>query len=730
MDRQLENAALHYHQFPRRGKIEVRPTKPMVNQRDLSLAYSPGVAAACMAIAGNASLASEMTARANLVAVVTNGSAVLGLGNIGAIAAKPVMEGKGCLFKKFAGIDVFDIEINESDPDKLVEIIASLEPTFGGINLEDIQAPQCFYIEQQLRKRMNIPVFHDDQHGTAIIVAAAVLNALVITGKKIEDVKLVCSGGGAAAIACLDLLCTLGLARENITVTDSKGVIYRGRNESMNAQKEQYAQDTSARTLSEVIEGRDIFLGLSTSNVLSPGMVSRMASQPVVLALANPDPEILPEEAKKARPDAIIATGRSDYPNQVNNVLCFPFIFRGALDVGATTINEQMKLAAVQAIADLARTEQSDVIETAYGETDDTFGPNFLIPRPFDPRLLTSIAPAVALAAMESGVATRKIEDIDGYRRSLEEFVYRSSNIMRPLFQAASQNQKKIALAEGEDSRALRAAQIIIDEKLARPVLIGRPDVIEKSINRYNLRMKAGRDFDIVKPDKQTLIGGTKTGVRLLNDGVVHGLICGLVESFHDHLAPISKTLVANRGNGTLAAMNLLILPQSNIFITDTYINRSPTAPELADIAALAIEEVKRFGLPARAAFLSCYQRPHGRPNDKLAKAYNFVRKRFPETEIDWGLQADAALSKTILDRVNPASPLTNQANLLIMPNLEAASITFNTLKVISGEGVTVGPILMGLKKPAHIIPPTSTVRRIVNMTVLAAVQAIHQGGD
>lgn len=732
MDKQLETAALDYHQFPRRGKIEVRPTKPMINQRDLSLAYSPGVAAACLAIADNASLASDMTARGNLVAVVTNGSAVLGLGNIGAIAAKPVMEGKGCLFKKFAGIDVFDIELNESDPDKLVDIIASLEPTFGGINLEDIQAPQCFYIEQKLRERMKIPVFHDDQHGTAIIVGAAVLNALSVVGKKIENVKLVCSGGGAAAIACLDLLCGLGVARENVTVTDSKGVIYRGRNESMNPQKERYAQDTTARTLGEVVDRADIFLGLSTANVLSPEMVSRMAEQPIILALANPDPEILPEEAIKVRPDAIIATGRSDYPNQVNNVLCFPFIFRGALDVGATTINEEMKLAAVRAIAKLARTEQSDVTEAAYGETEDFFGPKFLIPRPFDPRLLTTIAPAVAIAAMESGVATRKIADIEQYRQSLEQFVYRSSNIMRPLFQAASEKPQKIAFVEGEDSRALRAAQIVIDEHLARPVLIGRQEAIEANIRRYGLRLKAGRDIEIIEPQKRgsrpsSRTSATQTCCRLLKDGKVDGLICGLSGSFDDHFVQVSKTLGRKSGARTLAAMNLLILPQSHVFIADTYINRNPTAAELAEIAALAIKEVKRFGTPPRVAFLSCSQRSQERASDKLAKAYHLVRKRFPDVEMDYGLQGDAALSKTILNRVMPASPLTSQANLLIMPNLEAASITFNTLKVVSGEGVTVGPILMGTKRPAHIIPATSTVRRIVNMTVLAAVQAVHR---
>ena len=754
MDDQLNQAALNYHRYPTPGKIAVTPTKGMSNQRDLALAYSPGVAVPCLEIKKDPLLAYDYTAKGNLVAVISNGTAVLGLGNIGAVAGKPVMEGKGCLFKKFAGIDVFDIEIAETDPDKLVETIASLEPTFGGINLEDIKAPECFLIETRLRERMKIPVFHDDQHGTAIVAAAALLNGLEVVGKRIEDVKLVCSGAGAAAIACLNIVVGLGVRRENIWVTDSKGVVYRGRTESMDPQKERYAQDTRARTLAEIVPGADVFFGLSMAGVLKPEMVAQMADRPIILAMANPDPEIRPELAKEVRPDCIIATGRSDYPNQVNNVLCFPFIFRGALDVGATTINEEMKLACVRAIAELARADVSDVVAAAYGRHDIRFGPEYLIPPPFDPRLITTVAPAVAQAAMASGVATRPIADLRAYRASLQRYVYTSGTVMQPVFQAASdQATRRIVYAEGEDDRVLRAAQVAVDEKLARPVLVGRPDAIQAKVRDLGLRLTAGRDYEVVGFDDREFLdqaaaayyrlgrrrgltrdyaaaemrrNGTLIGAMLVRDGRADGMLCGTSGPYASHLKYVVEAIGVREGVRELAAMHLLMLPQQTVFVCDTYINPDPTAEQLADIALLAAEEVRRFGLEPRLAFLShssfgSADTPTAR---KMRDALALVRERAPQLEAEGEMHADAALSKRVLDQVFPDSGLTAEANLLLMPNLDAANITFNALKIVAGQGVTVGPILLGAAKPVHILTPTSTVRRLVNMTALAAVGA------
>ena len=751
---QLAQAALDYHRYPTPGKIAVTPTKGMSNQRDLALAYSPGVAVPCLEIQKEPLRAYDYTAKGNLVAVISNGTAVLGLGNIGAVAGKPVMEGKGCLFKKFAGIDVFDIEIDETDPDKLVETIASLEPTFGGINLEDIKAPECFLIETRLRERMKIPVFHDDQHGTAIVAAAALLNALEVVGKRIEDVKLVCSGAGAAAIACLNIVVGLGVRRENIWVTDSKGVVYRGRTESMDPQKERYAQDTRARTLAEIVPGADVFFGLSMAGVLKPEMVAQMADRPIILAMANPDPEIRPELAKEVRPDCIIATGRSDYPNQVNNVLCFPFIFRGALDVGATTINEEMKLACVRAIAELARADVSDVVAAAYGRHDIRFGPEYLIPPPFDPRLITSVAPAVAQAAMASGVATRPIADLRAYRASLQRYVYTSGTVMQPVFQAASdQATKRIVYAEGEDDRVLRAAQVAVDEKLARPVLVGRPEAIQDKVRDLGLRLTAGRDYEVVGFDDREFLdqaaaayyrlgrrhgltrdyavaemrrNGTLIGAMLVREGRADGMLCGTSGPYASHLKYVVEAIGVREGVRELAAMHLLMLPQQTVFVCDTYINPDPTAEQLADIALLAAEEVRRFGLEPRLAFLShssfgSADTPTAR---KMRSALALVREQAPQLEAEGEMHADAALSKRVLDQVFPESGLTAEANLLLMPNLDAANITFNALKIVAGQGVTVGPILLGAAKPVHILTPTSTVRRLVNMTALAAVGA------
>jgi malate dehydrogenase (oxaloacetate-decarboxylating)(NADP+) len=758
MDDQLAESALEYHRYPTPGKISVTPTKGMTNQRDLALAYSPGVAVPCLAIQKDPLTAYDYTAKGNLVAVISNGTAVLGLGNIGAVAGKPVMEGKGCLFKKFAGIDVFDIEVDETDPDKLVEIIAALEPTFGGINLEDIKAPECFEIETRLRARMKIPVFHDDQHGTAIVAAAALLNALHVVGKPIGEVKLVCSGAGAAAIACLNIVVGLGVRKENVWVTDSKGVVYKGRTEAMDEQKAQYAQATSARVLGDIIEGADVFFGLSAAGVLKPEMVARMAPRPIILAMANPDPEIRPELAKEVRPDCIIATGRSDYPNQVNNVLCFPFIFRGALDVGATTINEAMKLACVRAIAELARADVSDVVAAAYGRQDIKFGPEYLIPPPFDPRLITTVAPAVAEAAMKSGVATRPLADLKAYRQSLERYVYTSGTVMQPVFQAASdQATRRIAYAEGEDDRVLRAAQVAVDERLARPVLVGQPEAIAAKIKDLGLRLEPERDYEVVGFAERAVLdqaaeeyyqlgkrhgltrdfaaaemrrNGTLIGAMLVRQGRADGMLCGTVGSYSSHLKYVAEAIGLREGVKGLAAMHLLMLPKQTVFVCDTYINPEPTAAQLADMTMLAAEEVRRFGLEPRVALLShsSFGSADTASARKMRAALALIQERAPELEVEGEMHADAALSKRILDRAMPDSRLTAEANLLIMPNLDAANITFNALKIVAGEGVTVGPILLGAAKPVHILTPTSTVRRLVNMTALAAVSAAGRG--
>jgi malate dehydrogenase (oxaloacetate-decarboxylating)(NADP+) len=756
-DDPLARAALDYHEYPTPGKIAVTPTKSMSNQRELALAYSPGVAAACMAIHDDPALASRLTSRANLVAVVSNGTAVLGLGNIGPLASKPVMEGKGCLFKKFANIDVFDIEVAETDPDKIVETVAALEPTFGGINLEDIKAPECFQIEQKLRARMKIPVFHDDQHGTAIVAAAAILNGLKVVGKLIEDVRLVCSGAGAAAIACLDLLIGLGLKPDNILVTDSRGVIHTGRT-GLDASKQRYARRTDARTLADAMPGADVFLGVSMAGVLKPEMVQDMAKRPLILALANPDPEIRPEDAKRVRPDCIIATGRSDYPNQVNNVLCFPFIFRGALDVGATAINEEMKLAATRALADLAQAEQSDVVAQAYG-VQDRFGPEHLIPRPFDPRLITTVAPAVAEAAMRSGVATRPLDDIAAYRERLGGFVYRSGTIMQPLFAAASAKAaKRVVFADGEDERVLRAAQVIVDEHLAKPILIGRPEVIRERARHLGLRISDERgDFAIQGFEDDALGEAAETyyamrrregitrdfaqlemrrnrtliGAMLVRDGRADAMLCGVSSGrYAENLRYIQDTIGLRPGAKTFAAMNLLLLPQQPVFLCDTHINYDPTTEQLVEIAMLGAEEVRRFGLTPRAALLShssfgSADTPSAR---KMRAAADLLAQRAPDLELEGEVQGDAALSRAVLDRVFPESRLTGEANLLIMPNLDAANITFTCLRVVSGQGVTVGPILLGAAKPVHILAPTSTVRGMVNMTALACAEAAVEG--
>jgi malate dehydrogenase (oxaloacetate-decarboxylating)(NADP+) len=749
----LDESALEYHRHPSPGKISVVPTKSMTTQRDLALAYSPGVAVPCMAIAANPDQARSLTSRGNLVAVITNGTAVLGLGNIGALASKPVMEGKACLFKKFADIDVFDIELDEADPDKIVDIVAAMEPTFGGINLEDIKAPECFYIERKLRERMKIPVFHDDQHGTAIVAGAAVINGLEIVGKKIEDIKIVASGAGAAAIACLNLLVGLGARRENVFVSDIKGVVYAGRLEDMDDQKAKYAQPTSARALGEIIAGADLFLGLSAGGVLRPEMLAKMADRPLILALANPDPEISPEVAKATRPDAIIATGRSDYPNQVNNVLCFPFIFRGALDVGATTINEEMKFAAVHAIAALARAEQSDIVASAYGHQETRFGADFLIPRPFDPRLISVVAPAVAEAAMKSGVATRPIKDMPAYRSSMERFVYKSGNTMKPVFEAAAQTNQRVIFAEGEESRVLRAVQIAVDEKLARPVLVGRGDVVNAKIRDFGLRLEQGRDFDLIDLDDEALIksavedhyqltrrkGGSRERIdramhsnntllaaTMLRLGRADGMLCGTHGDYSEHLECVSKAIGFGSGRRIFAAMNLLMLPQHTVFICDTYINADPTAEELADITILATDEMCRFGINPRVALLShsSFGSSDVASARKMRATFDLVLAAKPDLEIEGEMRGDMALSKRILDAAFPDSRLHTEANLLIMPNLDAANITYNVLKTVAGEGVTVGPILLGAAKPVHILTSTSTVRGIVNMTALASVDA------
>jgi malate dehydrogenase (oxaloacetate-decarboxylating)(NADP+) len=723
-DAQLRIDALDYHRLPTRGKIEVVATKPLSNQRDLSLAYSPGVAYACEEIAADPAMAAEYTSRGNLVAVISNGTAVLGLGNIGPLASKPVMEGKGCLFKKFAGVDVFDLELAELDPDKLVDAIAMLEPTVGGINLEDIKAPECFYIEKQLRERMNIPVFHDDQHGTAIISSAALINALKVVGKDIASVKLAASGAGAAAIACLDMMVSLGVRQENIFVADSKGVIWRGREANMEANKARYAQDTPARTLADIVRGADVFLGCSTAGVLTGDMVKTMADRPVILALANPEPEIRPEAAKAARPDCIVATGRSDYPNQVNNVLCFPYIFRGALDCGATRITEEMKLACVSAIAALAEAEANDAVAAAYAGQDLRFSPDYIIPKPFDPRLIAAIAPAVAAAAASSGVATRAIDDMDAYRERLAAMIYHTSFFMRPVFaQARARNSpamRRVAYAEGFDARVLRAVQTVVDEGLAHPVLIGRGAEIEGAIRDAGLRMRRDADYTLVECDGDT----TACGTGLLASGQVDALICGMQGTFDSHLAHVRRDIGLAPGAEVMAAMNALVLDRLTLFITDTYVNDQPTGAELAAIARLAASELRQFGLEPKVALLShSIFGSSARPSaQRVREARTLLARDCPELSVIGEVHGDAALDEAIRAIYLPAgqADFEGSANLLVMPSLDAANIAFNILKVSSGKGVTVGPILLGAAKSVHILSPSATVRRIVNMTALA----------
>jgi len=758
--KQLREAALYYHRHPRPGKIAVTPIKQLTNQYDLSMAYSPGVAAACEEIVADPAEVSTLTARANLVGVITNGTAVLGLGNIGPLAAKPVMEGKGVLFKKFAGIDVFDLEISERDPDKLIETIASLEPTFGGINLEDIKAPECFYIEKKLRERMKIPVFHDDQHGTAIVVGAAILNGLTYLGKDLKKVKLVTSGAGAAALACLDLLVMLGVPVENIWVTDIKGVVYEGRVEEMDEIKARYAKKTDARTLGEVIQDADVFLGLSAGGVLKQDMVAKMAKNPMVLALANPNPEIHPNDVKAVRDDAIICTGRSDFPNQVNNVLCFPFIFRGALDVGASTITEEMKLAAVKAIAELARAEQSDVVASAYGEKISAFGPEYLIPKPFDPRLIVKIAPAVARAGMDSGVATRPIKDWDAYLQSLNEFVYHSGLIMKPVFSQAKRDPKRIVFAEGEDERVLRAVQVISDEAIARPVLIGSPAEIERKIKEAGLRIREGVDFEVVygydsdffkehfdlywqeyhrlterkgvSPDyarREIRRRATLYGALMVRLGHADGLICGTFGRHETHREYIENVLGTRPGLDRYYTMNLLMLPERTVFIADTYVNYDPTAEQLCDMTLLAAEEIRNFGMHPKVALLShsSFGTQDTPTSLKMREVLRLLGERAPDLEVEGEMHGDAALDEGIRQAAFPNSRLKGQANLLVMPTLDAANISFNLLKVAAGDNLTVGPILLGADKPVHILTPTATVRRIVNMTALTVVDAMKK---
>jgi malate dehydrogenase (oxaloacetate-decarboxylating)(NADP+) len=752
MSDNLRDAALEYHRLPTAGKISVVPTKAMVTQRDLSLAYSPGVAEACNEIVRDPREAHTLTARGNLVAVVTNGTAVLGLGNIGPLAGKPVMEGKGCLFKKFAGIDVFDIELNEHDPDRLVDVIAALEPTFGGINLEDIKAPECFYVERKLRERLKIPVFHDDQHGTAIVAAAAVLNGLRYVGKDIGQAKLVCSGAGAAAIACLDLLVSLGLRRENMLVTDSKGVLHSGRS-GLDESKARYARKTPARTLADAMPGADIFLGLSGPGALTQEMVTTMGPQPIILAMANPTPEIMPELAKAVRPDCIIGTGRSDYPNQVNNVLCFPFIFRGALDVGATTINEEMKLATVRAIADLTHAEIPDEVASAYGAEGLRFGPEYLIPKPFDPRLIDRIAPAVAQAAMDSGVATRPLDDVGSYRARLRRFVYHSGSTMEPVFAAAKKNARRLVYAEGEEERVLRAAQVVVDEGIAQPVLIGRPDVIAARIERYGLRLQLGSDVEVVnilddpryrdtwmeyfniarrkgvsrgQAQIEIRTRTTLVGAMLVRQGDAAAMLCGTVGGYAGHLRYIRSVIGLQPGVRTFAAMQLLILPNRQLFICDTHVNADPTAEQIAEMTMLAADAVRRFGIAPSAALLS---HSNFGSSDlpsavKMREALALIQARKPDFPVDGEMQADTALSHAALESAMPDSPLTHDANLLVMPNVDAANITYNALRVTAGAGITIGAILLGAAQPVHILTPASTVRRIVNMSAVAMVDA------
>jgi len=749
----LKQAALEYHRLPVAGKIAVTPTKGLVNQRDLALAYSPGVAVACEAIKEDPAAARSLTARGNLVAVITNGTAVLGLGAIGPLAAKPVMEGKAVLFKKFSGIDVFDIEVDERDPEKLIDIIAALEPTFGGINLEDIKAPECFIIERRLRERMRIPVFHDDQHGTAIIVGAAVRNGLRVVGKKIGEVKLVVSGAGAAALACLDLLVSMGVREQNIWVTDIAGVVYEGRTAEMDPFKARYARKTSARTLAEAVGDADVFLGLSAGGVLKPEMVEKMAPRPLILALANPAPEIMPDVARAVRPDAVVATGRSDFPNQVNNVLCFPFVFRGALDAGATRITREMELAAVEALAELAHAEQSEVVAAAYGGQEDRFGPEYIIPRPFDPRLIAIIAPAVAKAAMDSGVATRPITDFAAYRERLSEFVWQSGLIMKPVFTAAKAAPKRVVYCEGEDERTLRAAQEVVNERIATPILVGRPDVINVRIERLGLRIREGADFEVVNPQsdsrfreywtsyfeimqrkgvtqdrakEQIRRDTTLIGAMMLRRSEADAMLCGTVGPYQRHLSVVSNIIGRRDGVRGFAAMNLLLLPGRTVFICDTYVNLDPSAEQIAEMTVLAAEEVRRFGLVPRVALLShsnfgSVDTPSA---EKMRQALAILWRDAPDLEVEGEMHGDTALDARLRARLFPNARLSGQPNLLIMPTLDAANIAFNLLKAATGDGITVGPILLGAVRPAHILTPSATVRRILNMTALSVVEA------
>jgi len=751
---ELRRAALDYHEFPTPGKVAIAATKQLVNQHDLALAYSPGVAAACEEIVADPANAFRYTSRGNLVAVVTNGTAVLGLGDIGPLAAKPVMEGKAVLFKKFAGIDVFDLELNERDLDKLVDHIAALEPTFGGINLEDIKAPDCFYVERQLRERMNIPVFHDDQHGTAIVVGAALLNGLKVVGKDILQVKLVTSGAGAAALACLTLLVKLGVPRENIWVTDLAGLVWRGRTELMDPDKAGFAQETPQRTLAEAIAGADIFLGLSAGGVLKPEMVKTMAANPLIFALANPTPEILPEEVHAVRNDAIMATGRTDYPNQVNNVLCFPSIFRGALDSGATTITTEMEIAAVHAIAELAQAELSEVVAAAYAGATLSFGPEYLIPKPFDPRLMMRIAPAVAQAAADSGVAARPVKDLDAYRDQLQTFVYASGTTMRPIFAIAKRAPKKrVAYAEGEEERVLRAVQVVVDEGLAQPTLIGRPAVIAARIEKFGLRLEAGKDYQVVNveldsryrdywqtyhrmTERKGVIAQqakiemrrrlTLIGSMLLYKGEVDGLLCGTWGTTALHLHYIDQVIGRRPGVQTYACMNGLILPGRQVFLVDTHVNYDPTAEQLAEITVLAAEELKRFGVQPKAALLShsnfgSSDQPSAR---KMREVLPLVRARAPWLEVEGEMHGDTALDAAYRAELMPNSTLSGEANLLVLPNIDAANIAYNLLKTAAGGGIAIGPVLLGAARPVHVLTPSATVRRIVNMTALTVTDA------
>src|SRR6202795_3893267 len=750
----LRRQALDYHEFPTPGKLSVTATKQLLNQSDLALAYSPGVAAACNAIVADPLNVVRFTARGNLVGVITNGTAVLGLGAIGPLAAKPVMEGKAVLFKKFAGIDVFDIEVEQRDPLKLVEVIVALEPTFGAINLEDIKAPECFIVERELRRRMKIPVFHDDQHGTAIIVGAACLNGLQVVGKDIANVKMVVSGAGAAALACVELLLDLGMTRENVWLTDLAGVVYQGRQELMDPEKLRFAQPTAARALIDVIGGADIFLGLSAGGVLSRDMVRLMAARPLILALANPTPEILPEEVRAVRDDAVIATGRSDYPNQVNNVLCFPFIFRGALDVGATTITEEMELACVRAIAELAEeTDQGDEVAKAYEGHSLEFGPDYLIPKPFDPRLIIKIAPAVAQAAMDSGVATRPIHDMDAYREELATTVYRTGMVMRPVFAAAKSAPARIVFAEGEDERVLRAAQFVLLEKIANPIIIGRPAVVEMGLKKMGSKLKPGTDFEIVNPEDDPRYQkswqeyhkiaaregvtpdnakaalrkfNTLIGALLVRLGDADGMICGMIDTYHDHLKFIEQVLGKAEGVENFAAMNLLMLQGRNILISDTYVNEAPTPAQLADMTILAAREIEKFGIAPKVALLSNsnFGSVPTASSKRMAEARKLIAERAPELEVDGEMHGDAALSEVVRKASFPGTTLHGEANLLIMPNGEAPNFSKNLLKMVSGEGVTVGPFLLGADKPVHILTPAATVRRIINMTAVASANA------